>query len=198
MEENKQNKRNKGKGKASRRRQKRKTGTSIINASMGKNYPGAPIYRHRLRLGTINVTSTGGGAVSLTSTISRSMLTTDGAAIIDAFQKYRMWKCECHIYGCTTGSGLARAYTYDYDMSSSPASNTVFKVVSTNTASQRSYQVVSYTATDYPDLEFKNNGEATNFCKLGMDSIGNSLFATSTLVYVVEVYGHFETKMYGA
>ncbi len=165
---------------------------------MGRNYPGAPVYRFRLRLGSIGITSSGAGAVSTVTNITKALLTTDGAAIIDAYQKYRMWKVEIHIFGCTVGAGLARGFVYDYDLASSPEDNTNFKICATNTASSLSHQVLTYTAVDYPDLEFKDNGTGTNFCKFAMENVGTSTFAVSTLVFVAEVYGHFDAKMYGA
>ncbi len=193
----------KGLSKRSRRNKAKKAkkqnnGSSERIITMGRNFPGAPIYRYRLRLGSINISSSGAGAVSGVTSITKSMLTTDGSNIVDAFQKYRMWKTEVHVYGCTVGSGLARFFLYDYSLSASPEDNTQYKIAATNTASALSYQSLSYTAVDYPDLDFVDFGAGTNFCKFGYENVGNSVFAVSTLVYVAEVWGHFECKIFGS
>ncbi len=180
-----------------RTRNKEKRADSRV-ITMTPNYQGAPTYRFRLRLGSINITSSGAGAVSSTTSISKSLLTTDGAAIIDAYQKFRFWKAEFHVYGCTTGSGIARFFAYDSSLASSPEDNTNYKVIPTNTASATSHTVLTYSAVDYPDLDFVDNGGSFTLCKLGAENVGNSIFAISTLVYVVEVWGHFDVKMYGA
>ncbi len=189
----KNNKRNK----TVRRRTRNKSQKERI-ITMTPNFQGAPVYRFRLRLGSINISSTGAGAVSSVSSITKSLLTTDGAAIIDAYQKYRFWKAEFHCYGCTTGSGIARFFAYDSSLASSPEDNTQYKIIPTNTASASSHTVLTYEAVDYPDLDFVDNGVGSTLCKFGIENVGNSTFAVSTLVYVIEVWGHFDVKMFGS
>jgi hypothetical protein len=178
---------------------KKKNPRSERIITLGSNFNGAPVYQFRLKMGVVNLNSSGGGLLSGVTQLPRSLLTsnnTNGSNIINGYQKYRFWKVECHIYGVTTGSGVARFLLSDVGLGGSPIAASQSVTIATNTASSISRATLTYTAKDYPDLDYTDKSTDTSFAELYYDNFGNSVFANSTLVYVVEVWGTFDCKLY--
>lgn len=164
--------------------------------TMGRNFPGNSIYSYRFRLDDINVTSTAGGLIDTTVNINRSLVNSTSSTMLNTFQKYRFWKAEFHIYGCSVSQGVASFFTYDYDLAGPPTIVTQMKIIPTNTASPLSRATLVWKSSDYPDLDFIDTGATQNLCKFKATSFASSTFPNNQISYVVEVWGHFECKLF--
>ncbi len=162
-----------------------------------ENFPGAMVQKGRFRLTTRNITSSGAGVISDSVAINISLLTTDSAAFLARFQKYRLWKVEALIQCVAITTGATRFWMTDAGSSSGGTQDDVPNCVCpNNSANPMSYRKIFYKAVDYPDLDFQDQTTSYSLCDFNVQSVGSSVAAVSTICYSIDFWVDIDFKLF--